>query len=43
MTMHGTMMVVQEERSRASTAPTETKLQWVDDDVLKILDHDSML
>ena len=43
MTMHGTMMAVQEERRRAPTAPIETELQWVDDDVLNLLDHNSML
>ena len=43
MTMHGTMMVVQEERRRAPTAPTEPKLQWVSTDIINIIDHDTVL
>ena len=43
MTMHGTMIAVEVERHRASTAPAEPNLQWVSDDVLKILDHHTML
>ena len=43
MTIHSCMMVVQAESRRAPTAPTEPELQWVDDDVLNLLDHDSML
>ena len=43
MTMHGTMMAVQEERRRAPTIPTEPELQWVANDVLNILDHDKVL
>ena len=43
MTMHSGMMVVQAERRRVPTAPAELELQWMDDDVLNILDHDSML
>ena len=43
MTMQSGMMVVHAERRRAPTAPAEPELQWVDDDVLNLLDHDSML
>ena len=43
MMMHGTMMAVQEERHRAPAAPPEHELQWVVDDVLNILDHDTVL
>ena len=43
MAMHGTMMAVQEERRRAPTTPAYPELQWVADDVLNILDHDTML
>ena len=43
MTMHSGMMVVQEESRRAPTTPVEPELQWVDDDVLNLLDHESML
>ena len=43
MTMHFGMMVVQSERRRAPTAPAELELHWVDNDVLNLLDHDSML
>ena len=43
MTMHGTMMVVHAERSRAPTAPTEPKLKLVDDDIICLLDHDTVV
>ena len=43
MTMHGTMMVVQVDRRRAPTAPTEPELQWVADDILCIFYHDTLL
>ena len=43
MEMHGTMMDVQEERRRAPTALAEIELQWVADDVLNILDHNTLL
>ena len=43
MTMHGTMMVVQAEKRIAPTAPADPELQWVADDVLNILDHDTVL
>ena len=43
MEMHGTMMAVQAKRRRAPTAPAEPELQWVVDDVLNILDHDTVL
>ena len=43
MTMHGTMMVMQEERCREPIAPTDPELQWLDDDILHILDHETVL
>ena len=43
MTMYGTMMAMQEERRRSRTAPIEHELQWVADDVLNILDHDTVM
>ena len=43
MTMDGTMMAVHAERRIAPTAPTDPELQWVANDVLNILDHDTML
>ena len=36
-------MVVQAERSRPPTAPTETDFQWVDNDIIHILDHDTLV
>ena len=30
-------------RNRAPTAPADPELQWVDDDVLNLLDHDSIM
>ena len=41
--MYGNMMVVLEERGRAPTARTEPKLQWVDDDIIPLLNHDTVL
>ena len=38
MAIHGTFMAVQEERARPPTAPTDPELQWVDDDVICLLD-----
>ena len=43
MTMQSTMMIVQAERSRPPTTPTETDLQWVDSDIIHILDHDTLV
>ena len=43
MAMHGTMMVVHAERCRAPTPPTEPELQWVANDVLNIIDHDTVI
>ena len=44
MEMHGTMMdVLQAERSRAPIAPAKPELQWVSNDVLNILDHDTVM
>ena len=42
-TLHGTMMVVQKERQRTLTSPTNPQLQWVDDEIICILDHDTVL
>ena len=36
------MMVVQAERRREPNALAEPELQWVTDDVLNILDHDTV-
>ena len=43
MTMHGTMMAMQAERHRAPTAPAEPEIQWVTDDVLNVLDHNTLM
>ena len=43
MAMHGTMIAMEEERRRAPTTHAELELQWVANDVLNILDHDTML
>ena len=43
MALHGTMMAVQEERHKEPTAPMEPKLQWVVNNFLNIIDHNTML
>ena len=42
MAIHGAMMVVQAERARPPTAPTDPKLQWVDDDVICLLNPQTL-
>ena len=43
MTMHGTMMAVQEERHREPTSPAEPEIQWVTNDVLNILVRETLM
>ena len=43
MTMHGTMMAMQEERCIAPTAPAYPELQWVSNDFINIIDHNTVL
>ena len=42
MAIHGTLMVVQAERVRPATAPTNPELKWVDDDVIRLLDPQTL-
>ena len=43
MTMHGTMIPVHAERHRAPTTLAEPEIQWVTNDFLNVLDHDTLL
>ena len=42
MAIHGTFMAVQAERARPPTAPTDPELKWVDDDVIRLLDPQTL-
>ena len=44
MEMHGTMMDMQEERSREPIGPIYLELQWVGDEyIICLLDHDTVV
>ena len=43
MAIHGALMVVQEERARPPTAPTYPELRWLDDDVIYLLDPQTLV
>ena len=42
MAIHGTLMVAQAERGRAPTAPTDPEIQWLGDDVIRLLDSQTL-
>lgn len=42
MAIHGAMMAVQAERARPPTAPTDPELRWLDDDVIRLLDPQTL-
>ena len=42
MAIHGTFMAVQEERARPPTAHADPELKWVDDDVIHLLDPQTL-
>jgi len=42
MAIHGALMVVQAERARPPTAPTDPELRWLDDDVIRLLNPQTL-
>ena len=42
MAIHGTLMAVQAERVKTPTTPTDPELKWVDDDVICLLDPQTL-
>ena len=42
MEIHGTFMAVQAERARPPTTPIDPELKWVDDDVIRLLDPQTL-